>query len=159
MPLGQCRRQRRRPVVAVANAHTAARRLQLPNDFGFGGVGRGERGGLDDAVPADAQVQAEAVKRLADDVILAECSEAGKPLAVGARANWQACNGMLSTCHSGSPAVRRPARCCWRRGLTAQRLAAWRRKVVRLTWSRPGKAAAWWRRKYQNNWVSCSKPD
>src|ERR1700739_4336942 len=59
---GQLLPQRRRPVVAVADAHAAAGRRQLPDDFGLGGVGRGKRGGHDDTVPACAEMQAEGIE-------------------------------------------------------------------------------------------------
>ena len=82
-PVSQLLRQRGRPVTAIANAHATRRRRQLPDDLGFCGVSRGEHGGFNDAIAAGAQVQTKAVKRLANDVILAEGGHAGEALAVG----------------------------------------------------------------------------
>src|SRR5262249_2151311 len=79
---GQFLRQRRRPIVAVAEADAAAGQPQLPEHFGLRRVGRAEYGGLDDAVAAGAQVPAEAVERLADHVVLAAGSRPGETPAV-----------------------------------------------------------------------------
>lgn len=90
--------QSRRPASAITDTHAPRRRRQLPDDLGFCGVGRGEHGGLNDAVAAGTQVQTEAVKRLAD---------AGRmPLRPCVSAPW--CAGAVATSKSGLPPAARP---------------------------------------------------